>query len=172
MNTQFLVTDMGLTLNDRMLMPGSTLIIKSAPHPSWLDCGHVVGQVTERRLEVASPAPKETEILTPWEDDSACLLGSSIIASEVVISGNPVRLGDIVSAAYAASGLTAVEWNGLPETDREAILAAQVSKMQESSIKTSSDLDDVRAQYEQVTGKKPHHKAKAETLLAEIAQHG
>jgi len=30
------------------------------------------------------------------------------------------------------------------------------------------ELEAVRARYEEVTGKKPHHKAKAETLLAEI----
>lgn len=56
MFNRFNVTELGIQLNGKMLMPGSSLLIKGEPHKSWLPCGHVAGQVTERRLEVASPA--------------------------------------------------------------------------------------------------------------------
>lgn len=59
MNTEFIVTDLGLQLNGRMLLPGTRLVVKNEPHPSWLDVGHVSGMVAEQRLVVASPAPVE-----------------------------------------------------------------------------------------------------------------
>jgi len=56
MFNRFNVTELGIQLNGKMLMPGSSLLIKGEPHKSWLPCGHVAGQVTERTLVVASPA--------------------------------------------------------------------------------------------------------------------
>lgn len=98
MNTVIEITDAGLTLDGRTLLAGTRLVVKNNPHPSWLNVGRVAGQVTEKRLEVASPA--HTPAVVP--DD------------------------------------------------------------------TTDDLDALRAEYETVTGKKPHHKAKAETLQAAI----
>lgn len=85
----FDVTDMGLQINGKMIMPGSKLVIKGGPHPSWNGCGKVQGQVSERVLVVASPETASEETL--------------------------------------------------------------------------------RAKYERVTGKKPHHKAKDETIQAELS---
>ena len=94
--TVFSVTDMGLQIDNRMIMPGSRLLIKGAPHPAWNGCGHVAGQSSEQSLQVASPA----------------------------VPAEPA-----------------------PQTD---------------------DLADARELYEEILGKKPHHKAKIETLLSEI----
>lgn len=63
MFNRFNVTELGIQLNGKMLMPGSSLLIKGEPHKSWLPCGHVAGQVTERTLVVASPAePVESAV--------------------------------------------------------------------------------------------------------------
>jgi len=109
MNTVFEVTDLGLQLDGRMLLPGTRLIVKNNPHPSWLDVGHVAGEVTERRLVVASPAAE-------------------------------------------------------PEHARAS---AEVEAQVEAAV-FGADIADIRTQYEQATGRKPHYKMKAESMLAEI----
>lgn len=97
-NTVFEITSMGLQINGRMIMPGSRLVIKGAPHTTWNAVGRIAGTVTEKRLEVASPS------VAPAQEDN-------------------------------------------------------------------SELDAVKADYERITGKKPHHKAKLETLLEAIEAH-
>ena len=59
--TVFSVTDMGLQIDNRMIMPGSRLLIKGAPHPAWNGCGHVAGQSSEQSLQVASPGEYDSE---------------------------------------------------------------------------------------------------------------
>jgi len=53
--TVFSVTQMGLQIDGRMIMPGSRLLIKGAPHTGWNGCGVVVGDTGEQSLQVASP---------------------------------------------------------------------------------------------------------------------
>ncbi|YP_010115326.1 hypothetical protein PBC5_gp09 [Sinorhizobium phage PBC5] len=58
------------------------------------------------------------------------LLGSSILPSLVEIAeGKSVQLGEVVTRAYADSGLTRAAWNALPDDMREAALAATVEAM-------------------------------------------
>jgi len=97
--TVFNVTSMGLQIDNRMIMPGSRLLIKGAPHTAWNGCGHIAGQTSEQSLQVASPA----------------------------VHAEPA-----------------------PQQD---------------------ELAEARELYEEILGKKPHHKAKAETLLAEIEEY-
>lgn len=56
------IKEAGLQTKDgRMIMPGSKLLIKGAMPPAWNRVAEVTQQgVTERRLEVASPAPTES----------------------------------------------------------------------------------------------------------------
>ena len=55
------------------------------------------------------------------------LLGSSVLPSMVEIApGRKVQLGHVVARAHKASGLSQDDWNGLPEAEREALLAAAV----------------------------------------------
>jgi len=97
--TVFNVTSMGLQIDNRMIMPGSRLLIKGAPHTGWNGCGHIAGRTGEQSLQVASPA----------------------------VPAEPA-----------------------PQQD---------------------ELAEARELYEEILGKKPHHKAKAETLLAEIEEY-
>ena len=97
--TVFNVTSMGLQIDNRMIMPGSRLLIKGAPHTAWNGCGHIAGQSSEQSLQVASPA----------------------------VAGVPAE----------------------PEPG-------------------AYTLEEARELYEEILGKKPHHKARAETLLTEI----
>ena len=61
--TVFSVTDMGLQIDGRMVMPGSRLLIKGAPHTGWNGCGVVVGDTGEQSLQVASPRAVWSSIL-------------------------------------------------------------------------------------------------------------
>lgn len=59
-----------------------------------------------------------------------CLLGSSQLPSLIRLeNGMEMQLGELVNAAFAASGLTAVAWNKLPEADREQLLADQFTAL-------------------------------------------
>jgi hypothetical protein len=58
------------------------------------------------------------------------LLGSSVLPSLIDIGLDaPVLLGQIVMAAHAESGLTIADWNALPDTEREKLLAEAVENM-------------------------------------------
>lgn len=56
MYNEFLITEPGAQLNGKVLMPGTRLLHKGEPHPSWKNVGHATGAVSERKLVVASPA--------------------------------------------------------------------------------------------------------------------
>ena len=67
----------------------------------------------------------ETETVVPLP----MLYGSSILASTYEIAGKTVQLGEIVAAAHDLSGLSADEWNDLPDDDREALLRAELDRL-------------------------------------------
>ena len=65
---------------------------------------------------VAEPEP---------EDDDVMLFGSNIFGAHFDIGGEQIQLGTIVVAAQVASGLSAKDWNALPEVARDALIETQ-----------------------------------------------
>lgn len=63
MYNEFLITEAGLQLNGKVLMPGTRLLHKGEAPTSWKNVGHATGAAVERRLVVASPladSPEQT----------------------------------------------------------------------------------------------------------------
>lgn len=66
------------------------------------------------------------------------LYGSSILPALIEIDGKEVQLGTVVAAAHEASGMTAEDWNAMPEADREKLLADQVEAMKAAAATTKA----------------------------------
>ena len=63
------------------------------------------------------------------------LLGSSALPALITISeGNEIQLGDIVSAAFERSGLTAEEWNAQDDAVRESLLNAEIEIIKAAKV--------------------------------------
>lgn len=62
MYNEFLITEAGLQLNGKVLMPGTRLLHKGEAPTSWKNVGHATGAAVERKLVVASPLaiPEQT----------------------------------------------------------------------------------------------------------------
>lgn len=75
-------------------------------------------------------AEEQAKQLASQEAEAAALrglYGSSVQPSIIVLAnGSEIQLGELVSAAFEASGLTGVAWNDLPEADREQRLVDQL----------------------------------------------
>lgn len=55
------------------------------------------------------------------------LVGSSILPALITMSeGHEIQLGDVVSATFERSGLTAEEWNAQDDAVRESLLNAEI----------------------------------------------
>lgn len=69
------------------------------------------------------------------------LLGSDILPALILlIAGVEVQLGEVVARAHSDSGLSAEEWNELPNDDREERLAQAVEAMRaEAQAKAEAD---------------------------------
>jgi hypothetical protein len=81
--------------------------------------------VDHRKLRLLWDAKKIDMEGTP-EEPEVMLLGSNVQPNEVMIGGELKLLGFAVEAAFTDSGLTAEEWNELPDDDREARIAAVI----------------------------------------------
>lgn len=58
------------------------------------------------------------------------LLGSSSFDPVLEVGDKQVQLGDVVAAAYAASGMSVEEWNALTETERDDLIEAELDRME------------------------------------------
>lgn len=72
------------------------------------------------------------------------LVGSNILPSQVpLVDGVTVSLGDVVSHAHAASGLTADAWNALDEGKRDEAIGVSIQQLtaeaEAKKATTSSD---------------------------------
>ena len=57
------------------------------------------------------------------------LLGSSVAPAVLQApNGKEALLGDLVSAAFEESGLSGVEWNEMPDKDREQLIADEAAR--------------------------------------------
>lgn len=61
------------------------------------------------------------------KEEKESLIGSSVQPDSFVVDGKRVSLGKIVAAAHAKTGMSAAEWNALPNDDREGLIAAEVA---------------------------------------------
>jgi hypothetical protein len=116
------------------------------------------------------------------------LIGSSVLASTYEIAGRTVQLGDIVAAAHKLSGMTVGEWNDQPDDNREALLRGELDRLLaevpgadivedaeplagddgKKGAPVDTDLAKLRADYTELTGKKPFGGWKAEELQKRI----
>ena len=123
-------------------------------------------------LEVAAPKAKQTHSAST----GGRLEGSSVHAAGYDIGGKTVPLFDIITAAFLASGLTSDEWNELDDEDRHAKIDIALDDMAEAAEKAEvaapeAEVDEravLVAAYEAKFGKKPHYRASAETIKAQI----
>lgn len=107
---------------------------------------------------------------------SDILCGSDVHEPSYTINGATVALGDVVAKAFAASGLTTDEWNDLEPEDRHAKIDIALDELADAPP-VANDADEAVAnderdalveQYEAKFGKKPHYRAKIETIKAEL----
>lgn len=128
------------------------------------------------------------------------LYGSSVLASTYEIAGQTVQLGDIVAAAHELSGKTVVEWNDLPDDEREALLRLELDRLLaavpgedpaaddepapdapadpldhddgdgKKGGSVDPDIAKLRADYFDIVGKKPFNGWKADELQKRIDQ--
>ena len=59
------------------------------------------------------------------------LLGSDVLDSTLEINGEEISLGEVVTLAFEASGMTLEEWNAQDDADREAKLQEVVEGMED-----------------------------------------
>ena len=70
---------------------------------------------------------------TPPPSKEPSVVGSNILPDPVEIAdGETVSLDDVVKQAFAASGLSAEDWNALDDHDREGRIAETVKSMSEA----------------------------------------
>jgi hypothetical protein len=132
-----------------------------------------------------SPVGKPTKIGLPVVNDKAdlrrqdsvvarTLHGSFAHESSYEIGGKTYQLGDVVSRAFYSSKLTAEEWNGLEEEDRNAKIDIALDELaEEEDAGTESKTDDKEAlsvEYKAKFGKAPHYRMTAETIKAALAE--
>lgn len=64
------------------------------------------------------------------DDNAETLLGSSTLPSTIVINdARSAQLGEVVTEAHKASGLTVDAWNALPNDQREDLLKTTIEAM-------------------------------------------
>ena len=131
------------------------------------------------KTPAGSPTPIHLPVINDKQDVRAggkqTLNGSSVHDESYEINGATVMLGEVVQAAFAASDLTADEWNELEEDDRHAKIDIALDTMAEAGPDASEyqradiqERDVLVAAYEAKFGKKPHYRMKAETIQAEL----
>ena len=133
-----------------------------------------------------SPVGQPTKISLPVVNDQSdlrhqestiarSLYGSSVHESTYEIGGHTYQLGDVVEKAFAASGLTAEEWNALEEGDRHAKIDIALDDLDaESEGQPEAEPTDERTflaeVYKAKFGKAPHYRASIDTIKAALAE--
>lgn len=81
----------------------------------------------------------------PPED--VALLGSSIQPANIHVGEGEVQLGEFVAAAHLRTGMSVNDWNELPETDRERLIAQEIQNAQVVAAGTNptAETDDEEA---------------------------
>jgi len=120
-----------------------------------------VGQAV--KLERPALANPSTLRAAPAE----ILYGSDVHEPSYEINGVTVAIGDVVAKAFVASGLTTAEWNDLEPEDRHAKIDIALDELADAEP-VADERSALVAAYEAKFGKKPHYRAKIETIKAEL----
>lgn len=142
------------------------------------------------RTQGADPAAATFAPATdaPFIDpDNVTLLGSNVHPATFEINGQTYALGDIVARAFADSGLTAENWNDLPDDTRatkidivldgiedgEIVLEAPAAPpVEQPTEQPTEDRAALAAQYKAQFGKNPPNTMKADAIKAKLAEAG
>ena len=96
------------------------------------------------------------------------LLGSSVHPSSFEIEGTSYTLGEVVALAHADSGLSAEEWNALPEEKRHELIDEALDKLADDKGGDTGDQADDRAslieQYKEKFGRTPNGRMSTENM--------
>lgn len=115
--------------------------------------------------------------------DNVVLLGSNVHPATFDINGKTYALGDIVSRAFADSGLTAENWNELPDDTRATKIDIVLDGIEDGEIvleapaaqpveQPAEDRAALVAQYKAKFGKNPPNTMKADAIKAKLAEAG
>lgn len=115
--------------------------------------------------------------------DNVVLLGSNVHPATFEINGKTYALGDIVSRAFADSGLTAENWNELPDDTRATKIDIVLDGIEDGEIvllapatqpveQPAEDRAALVAQYKAKFGKNPPNTMKVEVIKAKLAEAG
>lgn len=64
------------------------------------------------------------------QEANGVLIGSDSFDAILNVGGKDVQLGDVVARAFAASGMSADEWNALGAEDRDDLIEAELDRME------------------------------------------
>ena len=132
-----------------------------------------VGQPVKLSLPVVSD---RSDLRNSENSTAKTLYGSSVHDASYDINGKTYSLGDVVQQAFAASRLSAEEWNDLEEEDRHAkidIMLDAMAEQTEAAPAADLVLDEratLAAAYKAKFGKAPHYKASVDTLKTSLAE--
>jgi hypothetical protein len=128
---------------------------------------------------VATFAPAtDAPIIDP---DNVMLLGSSVHPATFDINGKTYALGDIVQRAFADSGLTAENWNDLPEDTRATKIDIVLDGIEDGEITidaahegqpVTNERAELVEQYKAKFGKRPPNTFSVETIKVKLAEAG
>ena len=113
------------------------------------------------------------------DPDNIALLGSSVHPATFDINGKTYALGDIVTRAFADSGLTAENWNDLPDDTRATKIDIVLDGIEDGEITIDPVPEDQPAtneraelveQYKAKFGKRPPNTFSVETIKAKLAE--
>lgn len=93
-------------------------------------------------------APKGGDAASSTGEASASatfVSGSNTLPSMIDIGGVEVQLGMVVAAAFAASGLSAPDWDALEDAKRDELLNAQIEAMRADAAAAKADADAAAA---------------------------
>lgn len=122
------------------------------------------GKLDPKGKTSAEPSAKTKKAASSTE----VLLGSSVHESSYEIGGKTYALGDIVTKAHTASGLTTEAWNALAEDERHAMIDGTLDELAEAA--PADDREALAAEYKAKFGKAPHHNASIATIKAKLAE--
>jgi len=129
-----------------------------------------VGKSVKLSLAVANDP---TDIRRQYSKIAAVLYGSDVHEALYTIADQQIQLGEIVSKAFEASGLTPEDWNALEAEDRHARIDIALDDMADAlDAAPVADESDERtalvAQYTEKFGKAPHYRLSIEKIKAAI----
>lgn len=118
-------------------------------------------------VEGAAAADTQEVGAGPEASAAAGLLGSSVQPSVLTIGGKEIPLGDFVRAAFAATSLTALEWNELAADVREGLIADEIQALEAEAAAAEAEAKAAKAKDEAAAAAAAAAEAQAAAAAAE-----